>query len=235
MFTPAEVISLITALAALAVSWRAYLVSRDAARTGQSSFQLRAVDVAARQEPRLQVTNETFLSTWQRKPDAPKCPPHELDLVYSAVLSNKGDYVAAIESYAIELGVVAEPLAQPRPGFGVHVAGPLYLAAGESVAVAATVSAQHLEFVRLFCELDRGIVVCTLAIRYSGYAATPHVRRVEIYRLNIEGGIVSHGPLKAWRTEPRSYTFTPNSASSTTPNPRLQATRMKPRAPEPER
>ena len=214
MFTPAEIISLITALVALGVSWRAYLVSRDAARVGQSAFQLNETDVAARQEPRLQVTNETFLSTWQRKPQAPKCPPHELDLAYSAVVTNKGDSVATIESYTIELGVAAEPLARPRPGFGVHIAGPLYLAAGESAALSAAVSAQHLEYVRLFCELDHGIVVCTLAIRYSGYAGTPRVRRVEIYRLNIEGGIVSHGPLETWHTEPRSYTITSNFGGS---------------------
>jgi hypothetical protein len=224
MFTPAETISLITALAALAVSVRAYLVSKGAARIGQSSFEVSAADTAARQEPKLQVTNETFLSTWQRNSDTPKCPPHELDLVYSAVLTNKGDHVAAVESYVVELGVAAEPLAQPRPGFSIHVSGPLYLAAGESVVVGATVTAQHLELVRLFCELERGIVVCTLAIRYSGYAGAPRIRRVEIYRLNIEGGIVSHGPLEAWRTEPRSYTVAPNYPSASTPNTGVQAT-----------
>jgi len=217
MFTPAEAISLITALVALAISWRAYLVSKSAAKTGQNSFEVSAADIAARQEPKLQVTNETFLSTWQRNADAPRCPPHELDLVYSAVLTNKGDHVAAIESYVVELGVAAEPLAQPRPGFGVHVAGPLYLAAGESVAVGATVTAKHLEFVRLFCQLEEGIVVCTLVIRYSGYAGAPRIRRVEIYRLNVEGGIVSHGPLEAWRTEPRDYMLVPNRPSALTP------------------
>jgi hypothetical protein len=209
MLTPTEIISLITALVALAVSCRVYLVSKDAARVEQSAFRLNETDVAARQEPRLQVTNETFLSTWQRESQAPKCPSHELDLAYSAVVTNKGDSVAKIESYIIELGVAAEPLAQPRPGFGVHIAGPLYLAAGESAALSSSVSAQHLKYVRLFCELDHGIVVCTLAIRYSGYAGTPRVRRIEIYRLNLEGGIVSHGPLEAWRIEPRSYIVTP--------------------------
>lgn len=217
MFTLAEVISLITALAALAVAWRSHLVARDAARVGKSSLQLSEADLAARQEPRLQVTNETFLSTWQRKSKLPRCPASELDLVYSAVLSNKGDNVAVIESYFIELGVTAEPLGAPQPGFGVHVAGPLYLAIGESVALGATVTAQHLEFVRLFCELERGIIVCTLVIRYSGYAGTSRLRRVEIYRMNTDGGIVSHGPLQTWRTEPRSYTLTPSHGAETMP------------------
>lgn len=209
MFTPAETISLVTALGALAVAWRAYLISKDVAKVQEAAHLANQHDVAARQEPKLQVSNETFLASWFRTSTEAADPEDEKYLEYSAVITNKGDSVAAIESYVIELGVAPEAYAAPRPGFGVHVAGPLYLAAGETFAISTTVTQRHLDFVRLFCQLEKGIVVCSLVIRYSGYASQRRIRRVEIGRFTVDGGWISIGSVTGFETKPRSYIVTP--------------------------
>lgn len=204
-----EGLTLIVALVAIAISWRAYLLSKKANQIQADAHQLQQSDINAKREPRLQISNETFLSTWQRFPSEPGCPPQDLDLHYSSILTNKGESVAQLDSLMIELGVTDSPLGEPRPGFGVAVTGPLYLAAGETLALNALVTAQHMQFVRLFCQLPYGVVVCTLVFRYAGYAGEKRIRRTEIYRLNEGGGIISKAGYEAASTAPRSYPVTP--------------------------
>lgn len=207
-----EGLTLIIALVSLGIAGRAYLLSKRANQIQADAHHLQLSDINAKREPRLQVSNETFLSTWQRIPAEPYCPPQELDLQYSSMLSNKGESVAKLDSVMIELGVTDSPLGASRLGFGVAVAGPLYLAAGETLALNAIVTAQHLEFLRLFCQLPNGIVVCTLVFRYAGYAGEERIRRTEIYRINDGGGIISKGGYEAASTVPRSYPVTPTKA-----------------------
>jgi hypothetical protein len=204
-----EGLTLVVALVALGISWRAHLLSKRANQIQADAHHLQQSDINAKREPRLQISNETFLSTWQRIPSEPFCLPQELDLYYSSILTNKGESVAKLDSVMIELGVADSPLGEPRPGFGVAVASPLYLAAGETLALNTIVTAQHLEFVRLFCQLQNGVVVCTLVFRYSGYAGEKRIRRTEIYRLNEVGGIISKAGYEAATTVPRSYPVTP--------------------------
>lgn len=204
-----EASTLIIALVSLGIAWRAYLLSQRANKIQADAHYLQQSDITAKREPKLQISNETFLSTWQRKLDEPHCPPQELDLQYSSILSNKGESVAKIESVMIELGVTDSPLGAPRPGFGVAIAGPLYLAAGETLALNAVVTPQHLEFVRLFCQLPNGVVVCTLVFRYAGYEDEVRIRRTEIYRINDSGGIISKAGYEAAITIPRSYPVIP--------------------------
>ncbi len=208
--TVIEGITLIIALVSIGIAWRAYLLSKKAIQIQADAHQLQQSDISEKREPRLQISNETFLSTWQRHPVEPFCPPQELDLHYSSMLSNKGESVAKIDYVTIELGVTdTPPLGPPRRGFGVSVSGPLYLAAGETLALNTIVTAQHLELVRLFCQLPNGVVVCTLAFQYSGYAGEQRLRRTEIYRINDGGGIISKAGYDAASSVPRSYPVTP--------------------------
>lgn len=208
--TTTEGFTLIISLVSIGIAWRAYLLSKRANQIQTDAYQFQLSDVSAKREPRLQISNETFLATWQRKLGEPHCHSQELDLQYSSMLSNKGESVAKIESAMIELGVTDSPLGTHRPGFGVAIAGSLYLAAGESVALNAVVTSQHLEFVRLFCELPHGIVVCTLVFRYSGYVGEQRIRRTEIYRMNEEGGVISKAGYDAASAAPRSYPIMPS-------------------------
>jgi hypothetical protein len=207
-----EGLTLVIALVAIGISLRANLLSKRANQIQADAHHLQQTDINAKQEPRLQISNETFLSTWQRIPVEPFCSPQELDLHYSSILSNKGESFAKLDFIMIELGVADSPLGPHRRGFGVAVSGPLYLAAGETLALNAIVSAQHLEFVRLFCQLPNGVVVCTLIFQYSGYAGEQRIRRAEIYRINEGGGIISKAGYEAASTVPRSYPVTSTEA-----------------------
>lgn len=207
-----EGLTLIVALVTVDVYWRLHLLSKKANQIQADALHLQQTDINAKREPRLQISNETFLSTWQRIPVEPFCPPQELDLHYSSILSNKGESVAKLDFVMIELGVTDSPLGPPRRGFGVAVVGSLYLAAGETLALNAIVSAQHLEFVRLFCQLPNGVVVCTLVFQYSGYAGEQRIRHTEIYRINEGGGIISKAGYEAASTVHRSYPVTPTEA-----------------------
>ena len=204
--TLVEAITLITSLVSLGVAWRAYLLSRQAYRLQDDAHRLQSADVGAKQEPRLQVSGETFLSTWQRNPEKPKCDVAELELVYSSILQNKGGTVARLHHLVVELGISAELLGEPITGFGVAVAGPLYLAAGEAIALTATVTPEHLKFLRLFFSRPAGgVVTFTLAFGYSGYADEKKVYRREIYRMNDAGEIVSMVGYDAVSPTPRTY------------------------------
>lgn len=207
--TVVEGLTLIIALLSLGLAWWAYLLSKKAHQIQADALHLQQSDINTKREPVLQISNETFLSTWQRNPAEPHCPPHELDLHYSSILTNKGESAAKIDSIMIVLGVTDSPLGEPRIGFGVAVAGPVFLATGETLALSAIVTAQHLEFVRIFCQLPNGIVVCSLVFRYSGLASEKRIRRTEIYRINEEGAIISKAGYEAALIVPRSYPVIP--------------------------
>lgn len=205
MFEP---FAIIVSLVSLGVSWRAYLLSRRAHEIQSEAHGLQKSDLEARHEPKVQVTNETLLSSWQIENASPRCKPEELELRYSSVATNKGETVALLDSVTIEIGPAESPLADPKYGLGCLVSGAMYLAAGESISLGATIAAETISMTRLFFERHEGVLVFTLVFKFRGYAGPLRTRRTEIYRLNHEGGIVSKGNYNAASGIPRAYLLT---------------------------
>ncbi|MDK9724956.1 MAG: hypothetical protein OEL88_08680 [Sterolibacteriaceae bacterium MAG5] len=205
MFEP---YALIVSLVSLGVSWRAYLLSKRAHEIQSEAHGLQKSDLEARHEPKVQVTNETFLSSWQIENTVPHCKPEELELRYSSIVKNKGETVALLESVTIEVGPAESPLAEPKYGLGCLVSGAMYLAAGESISLGTTITADTISMIRLFFEQPEGVLVFTLVFKFRGYAGPPRTRRTEIYRLNHKGGIISKGSYNAAGGIPRAYLLT---------------------------
>lgn len=205
MFEP---YALIVSLVALGVSWRAYLLSKQAHKIQSEAHGLQKSEIEARQQPKVQVTNETFLSSWQFENSEPRCMPEEIKLRYSSVVTNKGEAVALLESVTIEVGAVDSPLSEPTHGLGCLVSGAMYLAAGESISLGTTIAADTISMIRHFFEKPEAVLVFTLVVRFRGYAGPIRTRRAEIYRLNHEGGIVSKGNYDAASGVPRTYLLT---------------------------
>lgn len=205
MFEP---YALIVSLVALGVSWRAHLLAKRAHEIQSESHGLQKSDMEARYEPKVQVTNETFLSSWQIKNSAPRCKPEELELRYSSVVTNKGETIALLDSVTIEMAPAESPLAEPKVSMGCLVSGSMYLAAGESISLGTTIPADTIAMTRLFFEHPMGVLVFTLVFRFRGYAGPLRTKRMEIYRLNHEGGIVSKGNYNAAGGIPRAYLLT---------------------------
>ena len=205
MFEP---YALIVSLVSLGVSWRAYLLSKRAHEIQSEAHGLQKSDLEARREPKVQVTNETFLSSWQLPSTQPHCSPEELELLYSAVVTNKGETVALIESATIEVGPAESLLADPKCAIGCVVSGSTYLAAGESISLGTTITADTVSMIRMFFESHEGVLVFTLVFKFRGYAGPLRTRRAEIYRLNQGGGIVSKGNYNAASGIPRTYLLT---------------------------
>lgn len=205
MFEP---YALIVSLISLGVAWRAYLLSKRAHEIQSEAHGLQKSDMEARHEPKIQVTNETFLSSWQVESAPPRCKPEELELRYSAVVTNKGETVALLDSVTIEIAPAESPLAEPRVGVGYLVSGAMYLAAAESISLGTTIPADTIAMTRLFFEHPTGVLVFTLVFKFRGYAGPLRTRRTEIYRLNHEGGIVSKGNNNAAEGIPRAYLLT---------------------------
>lgn len=205
MFEP---YALIVSLVSLGVASRAYLLSKRAYEIQSEAHGLQKSDIEARHDPKVQVTNETFLSSWQIESTPPRCKPEELELRYSSVITNKGETVALLESVTIEVGPAESPLADPKCGLGCPVSGSIYLAAGESISLGTTITADTISMIRLFFEQPEGVLVFTLVFKFRGYAGPFRTRRAEIYRLNHEGGIVSKGNYNAASGIPRTYLLT---------------------------
>ena len=205
MFEP---YALIVSLISLGVAWRAYLLSKSAHEIQSEAHGLQKSDLVARHEPKIQVANETFLSSWQIESASPRCKPEELELRYSSVITNKGETVALLDSVTIEIGPAESPLANPKSGLGCLVSGPMYLAAGESLSLGTTIEAERISMTRLFFGQHEGVLVFTLVFKFRGYSGPLRTRRTEIYRLNYEGGIVSKGNYNAASGISRAYLLT---------------------------
>ena len=205
MFEP---IAVIVSLIALGVSWRGYLLSKKGYAIQSETHGLQKADLKARQAPKIQVSSETFLSSWQIESASPRRNARDLDLRYSSLVTNKGETVALLDSVTIEIGLAESPLADAKQGLGCLVTGAVYLAAGESMALENMITAQTIAMTRLFFEHFAGVLVFTLVIKFRGYAGQLRTRRSEIYRLNHEGGIVSKGNYNAASGIPRTYLLT---------------------------
>jgi len=203
-----EPISVIVSLIALGVSWRGYLLSKRGYAIQAEAHGLQKTDLKARQAPKFQVSNETFLSSWQIESTSPRRNARDLDLRYSSLVTNKGETVVLLESVTIEIGPAESPLADAKHSLGCLVTGAAYLAAGESLALGSTIAAQTIAMTRLFFEHFSGVLVFTLVIKFRGYAGQLQTRRSEIYRLNHEGGIVTKGNYNAASGIPRTYLIT---------------------------
>lgn len=202
MFEP---YAIIVSLIALGISWRAYLLSKRGIEIQTEAHNFQVSDLAARQEPKIQISNETFLSSWQIESSLPRCKPNEIELHYSAVASNKGESVVLLESVAIEIGPANESLEDAEHSLGNPIVGPVYIAAGESISLQCRIAEKTIELVRLFFQKPHSVLVFTLVFKYCGYAGQTRIRRTEIYRMTSEGGIVSKGNYNAAEGLPRSY------------------------------
>jgi hypothetical protein len=202
MFEP---VAVIVSLVSLGVSWRAYLLSKRGYETQAEAHRLQRVDIEAKQEPRIQVSNETFLSSWQTQNVSARCQPEEIELHYSSLVTNKGETVAAFDTVIVEVGPVGSPLAEPTHTLGFQVSGPMYLAAGESITLRSTIDAQAMALTRLFFQHPEGVLVFRLVFKFRGYAGQPRMRRTEIDRMNHQGGIVTKGNYNAAAGIPRTY------------------------------
>ena len=205
MFEP---VAIIVSLISLGISWRAYLLSKRGYEIQTEAHRLQSFDLEAKQEPKIQVSNETFSSSWQIGSASPQCKPEELELHYSSLVTNKGESVAALNSVTIEIGPADSPLAEPRHSLGCLVTGALYLAASESITLQSTISAQTIALIRMFFEHPEGALVFTLVFKFRGYAGQERIHRAEIYRMNNEGGIISKGNYNAAAGIPRTYLLT---------------------------
>lgn len=203
-----ESVAVIISLISLGISWRAYFLSKRGYEIQAEAHRLQRFDLEAKQEPKIQVSNETFLSSWQIEGASPRCKPEELELHYSSLVTNKGESVAALDSVTIEIGPADSPLAEPKHGLGCLVTGALYLAAGESITLQSTISAQTIVLTRMFFEHPEGALVFTLVFKFRGYAGQERIRRTEIYRMNHEGGIITKGNYNAATGIPRIYLLT---------------------------
>jgi hypothetical protein len=204
----AIVVSLVVSFISLGFSWRAHLLSKRMYEIQSEAHGLQKSDLEARQEPKIQVSSETFLSSWQIEGASPRCNPKDLDLRYSSLVANKGETVAMLESITIEIGPAESPLADAKHSLGCLVTGAVYLAAGESMLLESTITAQTIAMTRLFFEHPERVLVFTLVFKFRGYAGQLRIRRTEIYRLNHEGGIVSKGNYNAASGIPRNYLLT---------------------------
>ena len=205
MFEP---IAIIVSLISLGVSARAYLLSKRGNEIKSEALRLQKSDLEARQEPKIQVSNETFLSSWQISDAFPRRNPEDLDICYSSLVTNKSEAVALLESVTIEIGPAESPLADAKHSLGCLVFGAAYLAAGESMSLESTINAHTIEMTRLFFEHEKGVLVFTLVFKFRGSAGSLRTRRAEIYRLNHEGGIVTKGNYDAASGKPRTYLLT---------------------------
>lgn len=209
-----ESAAIIVSLVSLGVAWRAYLISKRGFEVQAQAYALQKKELEAKQEARLQVSNETFLSSWQMDGGTDRCPPDEIALHYSAVLTNKGDSAATIESITIEVGPVSGLLDDPTAHIGHVVSGPMYLAAGESVSLQATLEANEIQITRMFFQHLEGVLVYSLSVKYRGYGGGMRMHRAEIYRINHMGGIVVKGNYDAAGGKPRSYLLSGASAGA---------------------
>lgn len=203
-----EPVTVIVSLIALGVSWRGYLLSKRGYEIQSELHKLQKLDLEAKQEPKIQVSNETFLSSWQIENVSSRCKPEQLELHYSSLVTNKSETVASLEAVTIEVGPADSLLAEPRQGLGCLVSGALYLAASESITLQSTITAQAIELTRQFFEHPEGVLVFTLVFKFRDYAGQRRTRRAEIYRMNHEGGIITKGDYNAAAGNPRTYLLT---------------------------
>lgn len=202
MFEP---YAIMVSLIALGISWRAYTLSKRGIEIQTEAHKFQMSDLVAKQEPKIQICNETFLSSWQLENSLPRCDPNGIEVHYSSIATNKGESVALLESITIEIGPAHEFLAEPQHSLGHSIIGATYIASGESISLQSTITAQTIELIRLFFQHPDGVLVFTLIFKFCGYAGQTRIRRTEIYRMTSEGGIVSKGNYNAAAGVPRSY------------------------------
>jgi len=205
------IIGLVVSLIALAMASRANLIAKRSLKVQRKQHELNKIDIATRQNPKIQISNETFLSQLQiEKKPLSHDSPIEINHYYSSLISNKGESTAKVESITIEICPASSPLAEPKCGIGVAISGPIYLASGEAIALEKTITPETISVARLFFSNHQGVLVFVLIIKYQDYLGKTLVRRAEIYRMADYGMIVSKGNYDAASGIPRTYLLTPS-------------------------
>lgn len=210
MLNSSDIIALSSlAVAVASAAFTGISMKRDSARNAESHA-LSKADLLARQEPKIQISEEVFCSYLGEERLVGQVMDHDnsklFSLRYSALIANKSDAVARIEAVAIEVGsAIGSPLAEPTANIGaVHIAGPILLAAGEEKPLQADLSEEAIEMMRLFFD-NPEVLVFAIAFTYDGYIGKPRKRRYEIYRYKGPGVVVSKGNYNAEGGIPRTY------------------------------
>lgn len=200
-----DIIAIVISVISLVLAYRAYSLGKQRLSIQVEQHSISKGDIEAKQKPKLQIENETFLSSWQMQVKEERCAVDEITLFYSSQLTNKGDSTVEIESVVIEIGSTKSPLSDPNTGLAMLVLSSFYLSSGESISLEKTIEASAIQMTRMFFENFDGVLVYTLVFKYSGYAGHRITEKREIYRMNNQGGIVSKGNYNAHEVIPRSY------------------------------
>jgi hypothetical protein len=206
---PAIAMSDVLAMLALLISFCSLVIAWKNHKSQSRASDATLADIAARTEPKLQVHDQTFLSSWQR---GVRCPPDEICLYYSSVITNQGSSTVELVNIAIE--ACPASLMKGSQGRGVGFSFPVtearYLRPGESTPLDMEITPGQMALTRGFYNVHDDLLVFFVAFTFKGEGGPIKAYRKEIYRIGLDGAIQS-GPAGAHKgdnTSPVTFILT---------------------------
>ncbi len=183
-----DYIATIISLISLLIAWRAYSLSKERLTLQKETHYLQKNDLEAKQKPKIQVTSETFLNSWQRGIPHEDCKLEDLDVEYSAIYENKGESTIRIDGVSIHVCPTESPTGNAKQGLACFVFGPAYLSPGDAVSINQAITPREINITRIFFDNFKGVLAFVLKIRY-----VDHLARMFHPFLNLAGDMAKLG------------------------------------------